>query len=65
MKGYGGKLREDIPVLSIRQKSCAWSVVEVIAMYASVDTITVLPLLILTNVICTWNMLCVIGAFPS
>jgi hypothetical protein len=65
MKVYGGKVVEDKIVLSLRRNSMLWIVLEVVAMYASVDTVSLLPLLILTNVATTWNILCVFGIFPS
>jgi hypothetical protein len=62
MKGYYGK--ECKLVISFRQSSSLWLILNVIVMYASVDTIALLPVLILINVLSTWHVLHVFDVFP-
>jgi hypothetical protein len=62
MKGYGGS--ECKLVISFRRSSTLWLMLNVIAMYASVDRIALLPVLILINVLSTWHVLDVFDVFP-
>jgi hypothetical protein len=50
MDGYGGKA-ERKRVIAVRRSSSVWAFLEVICMYASVDTITLLPFLIIVNML--------------
>jgi hypothetical protein len=64
MKGYYGQQNELKTVISLRRKSSSWIVLRIIAMYASVDSLSLLPLLILLNVLSTWHVLHVIFDYP-
>ena len=46
-------------VVAFRRTSSVWIVLRIMIMYASVDTILLLPILILINVVSIWHVLCV------
>lgn len=46
-------------VVTFRRNSSVWTVLRVMIMYASVDAILLLPILILVNVVSIWHVLSV------
>ena len=44
-------------VIGFRRNSSVWLVIRVVAMYASVDVILLLPMLILINVLSIWHLI--------
>ena len=60
MKGYGGKAARK-RVVSVRRSSSLWGVLEVICIYAAVDKIALLPILIIVNTLAFLNTLHTFG----
>ena len=52
-------------VVSFRNNCSAWVVLRVMIMYASVDAISLLPILILINVVAIWHVLSIFTGSAS